>query len=101
MKSRWTGGNRARLLENGEAFFPAVFEAIRHAEHEVLIETFILFEDKVGNALRDVLLDAARRGDQIDLRWAGSLPRHAPRLESASRGAMASATPGAPWRLKH
>ena len=29
--SRWTAGNRVRLLENGEAYFPAVFEAIRAA----------------------------------------------------------------------
>jgi cardiolipin synthase len=39
---------RLRLLENGEAFFPRVFEAIARARHEVLVETFILFEDKVG-----------------------------------------------------
>ena len=67
MKQRWTGGNRLRLLENGEAYFPAVFEAIASAQREVVLETFILFEDKVGNELRDVLLAAARRGVRIDL----------------------------------
>lgn len=65
--SRWTGGNSVRLLENGEAYFPAVFDAIRAARHEVILETFILFEDKVGNELQAVLLDAARRGVAIDL----------------------------------
>jgi cardiolipin synthase len=65
--SRWTGGNSVRLLENGEAYFPAVFDAIRAARHEVIIETFILFEDKVGNELHAVLLDAARRGVVIDV----------------------------------
>jgi cardiolipin synthase len=48
MSPRWTGGNDARLLENGEEFFPAVFEAIRSARREVILETFIVFEDKVG-----------------------------------------------------
>lgn len=62
MKTRWTPGNRIELLENGEAFFPRVFEAIEHAEKEVLLETFILFEDKVGHGLREVLERAARRG---------------------------------------
>jgi len=64
---RWTGGNRLELLENGEAYFPAVFEAIDAARHEVLIETFIVFEDKVGMALHAALLRAAARGVHIDL----------------------------------
>lgn len=67
MKSRWLAGNAAQLLENGEAFFPAVFEAIRSARSEVLIETFILFEDKVGLALQQAVLDAAQRGVRVDM----------------------------------
>lgn len=63
----WTDGNQVRLLENGEEFFPAVFAAIEAAREEVLIETFILFEDKVGLALHDVLVRAARRGVRIDM----------------------------------
>jgi len=66
-QSRWTGGNRLALLENGEDFFPAVFDAIDSARHEVLIETFILFEDKVGMALHAALLRAAARGVRVDL----------------------------------
>ncbi|MBC8055345.1 MAG: cardiolipin synthase ClsB, partial [Rhizobiales bacterium] len=67
MSTRWIPGNQAELLENGEAFFPAVFAAIRAAEREVIIETFILFEDKVGTELHAALLEAAGRGVQIDL----------------------------------
>ena len=67
MNTRLVAGNRIELLENGEAFFPAVFEAIDQAREEVVIETFILFEDKVGLALRDALVRAARRGVQVDL----------------------------------
>lgn len=62
---RWTGGNHFELLENGEAFFPAVFDAIAAAQREVLLETFILFEDKVGLALHAALLGAAKRGVQV------------------------------------
>lgn len=65
--TRWVSGNRFWLLENGEAFFPRVFAAIESARREVLIETFILFEDKVGLALHAALLKAAARGVQIDI----------------------------------
>ncbi|ABD71320.1 putative phospholipase [Rhodoferax ferrireducens T118] len=67
MKNRWVSGNRVTLLINGDAYFPRVFECIAAAEHEVLLETFILFEDKVGLALQAALLGAARRGVQIDI----------------------------------
>ncbi|MBA3059092.1 MAG: cardiolipin synthase ClsB [Gammaproteobacteria bacterium] len=67
MNSRWISGNRVSLLINGDAFFPRVFECIAAAQHEVLLETFIWFEDKVGLALHAALLTAARRGVQIDL----------------------------------
>jgi len=62
----WRNGNRVRLLENGEAYFPAVFAAIRAARNEVIVETFIVFEDKVGRELQAVLIDAAQRGVQVD-----------------------------------
>lgn len=67
MSSRWVSGNRFRLLENGEAFFPRAFEAIAAARKEVLIETFILFDDKVGRQLHAALLKAASQGAQVDL----------------------------------
>jgi cardiolipin synthase len=66
-RADWQPGNHFTLLENGEAFFPAVFEAIANAQREVILETFILFEDKVGLGLHEVLVAAARRGVQIDL----------------------------------
>lgn len=67
MSGRWVPGNHFTLLENGESFFPRVFECIAAAEREVLLETFILFEDKVGKALQQALLTAARRGVKVDV----------------------------------
>ncbi len=63
----WSVGNDFRLLENGEEYFPAVYAAIASAEREVLIETFILFEDEVGRELHRVLIAAAARGVRVDL----------------------------------
>ncbi|WP_369123113.1 phospholipase D-like domain-containing protein, partial [Nocardia amamiensis] len=67
MNFSWQEGNRLLLLENGEAFFPRVFGAIQRAERTVLIETFILFEDDVGNALHRELLAAAQRGVRVEV----------------------------------
>jgi cardiolipin synthase len=61
----WQGNNRVELLENGEAYFPRVFEAMRQATTEILLETFIVFEDKVGDELQEVLIAAAQRGVRI------------------------------------
>jgi cardiolipin synthase len=61
----WHGNNRVELLENGEEYFPRVFEALRQAQSEILLETFIVFEDKVGNELQKILIEAAQRGVRI------------------------------------
>ena len=56
-----------RLLENGEEFFPRVAGAIAAARSEILLETFILFEDKVGLALQRQLIAAAKRGVRVEM----------------------------------
>lgn len=61
----WQSGNQVQLLENGEAYFPKVFEALRAARREILLETFILFEDKVGHELHGILIEAAQRGVKV------------------------------------
>ncbi|NYT45935.1 cardiolipin synthase ClsB [Pollutimonas thiosulfatoxidans] len=67
MTVRWTSGNALQLLENGEEFFPAVFEAISQAERSVILETFIIFEDEVGKELQRVVIEAATRGVRVDI----------------------------------
>jgi cardiolipin synthase len=63
----WLKGNRVRLLENGEEFFPAVFDALRAASSEIILETFILAEDRIGEELSGVLVAAARRGVRVEV----------------------------------
>ncbi|MDU9393760.1 cardiolipin synthase ClsB [Pseudomonas sp. zfem002] len=67
MNSQWRGENQVQLLINGEGYYPPAFEAIRQAREEVLLETFIIYEDKVGLELRQVLIDAARRGVRVQV----------------------------------
>ncbi|WP_428416020.1 cardiolipin synthase ClsB [Methylibium sp.] len=86
--ARWVDGNRFTLLENGEAYFPRVFQAIAAARHEVLLETFILFEDKVGLELHAALLAAARNGARVDITIDGF---GSPDLSPAFIGALTEA----------
>ena len=67
MKDVWRAGNEIELLINGEAFFPRVFDSIRKAKREVLIETFIIREDEVGKALQQTLMYVARRGVHVEI----------------------------------
>jgi cardiolipin synthase len=65
MKPQWLDGNDLALHINGEGYYPRVFEVIAAARREVLLETFILFDDTVGLRLREALLAAARAGADV------------------------------------
>ncbi|WP_339490950.1 cardiolipin synthase ClsB [Pseudomonas sp. EL_65y_Pfl2_R95] len=67
MNSAWREGNQVQLLINGEGFYPAVFDSIRQAKQQVLLETFIIFDDDVGKQLRDALIQAANNGAQVEI----------------------------------
>ena len=67
MNEVWRNDNAVQLLINGEAFFDSVFQAIEAAREEVLIETFILFEDQVGRRLQQALIGAAQRGVRVEV----------------------------------
>lgn len=67
MKNKWRDGNNVKLLINGEEFFPRVFECIRNAKSEIILETFIIEEDVIGNQLQKELIAAAQRGVTVDI----------------------------------
>ncbi|WP_122436203.1 cardiolipin synthase ClsB [Pseudomonas viridiflava] len=64
-KEQWRDGNSVELLINGEDFFTRVFECIRAARTEVLIETFIIFEDRIGVGLQEAVIEAASNGAKV------------------------------------
>jgi cardiolipin synthase A/B len=63
----WRAGHEFTLLENGEGYYPDLYRAIDAAKKEVLLETFILFDDPVGQALKQHLSSAARRGCKVEI----------------------------------
>ncbi|MBN8726108.1 MAG: cardiolipin synthase [Xanthomonadales bacterium] len=76
---RFHRGQRLRLLVDGEATFAALFEAIRAAEHYVLVQFFIIHDDATGRALQRVLLERAAAGVTVCVLYDGvgshDLPR--------------------------
>lgn len=61
------GGNRVRLLVDGEAAFAEFEKQIRAARHTIHIATFILSRDAVGRRLVDLLAERARAGVKVRL----------------------------------
>ncbi|WP_295522814.1 cardiolipin synthase [uncultured Pseudacidovorax sp.] len=56
-----------QLLSGGAATFDAIFAAIRAAQDHVHLEYYIFEPDRIGNALRDLLIERARAGVQVRL----------------------------------
>ncbi len=61
------GGNRIRLLVNGEQYFPALLAAIDAARRVIEIETYIFAEDNIGIRVAFALAAAASRGVEVRL----------------------------------
>lgn len=58
-------GNNIRILQDGNDTYRDMLQAIREATHSILVEFFIIRNDLVGSALRDVLVERAGAGVQV------------------------------------
>jgi cardiolipin synthase A/B len=58
-------GNDARLLVDGPGTFKAMFRDIDHARDYIYLETYILKDDDIGNALADRLISSSQRGVEV------------------------------------
>ncbi|GAB3379614.1 cardiolipin synthase [Azotobacter armeniacus] len=74
------GNNRVRLLIDGQAAFAAIFEAIAQARKVILVQFFIVRDDRLGRRLQSLLLERAANGVQVfflyDRIGCHALPRH-------------------------
>jgi len=61
----FTRGNRVTLLVDAEATYGAMLEAIAAAESYVLVQFFIVRDDRSGRTLRDALIEKARSGVRV------------------------------------
>lgn len=60
-------GNGVELFFDGDAAFQAIFRDLEEAERRIWFETYIYEDDRVGLAIRDRLVAAARRGVEVVL----------------------------------
>lgn len=58
-------GNAVEMLENGEAAYPAMLEAIDQARHCVFLMSYIMNADEVGHAFVEALSRAVKRGVEV------------------------------------
>ena len=60
-----TGRNRVKLLVNGEEKFPEVIEALQAARHHIHIEYYIYENDRIGNRIKEILIQKATEGVEV------------------------------------
>ncbi len=60
-------GNKIELLQDGDAYFPAMLAAIRGAKKTVNFEAYILHSDKIGQTFRDAFIERAQAGVEVRL----------------------------------
>ncbi|CAN5301661.1 phospholipase D-like domain-containing protein [soil metagenome] len=58
-------GNKIELLQNGDAYFPAMLEAIRTAQHTINFAAYIVKSDTIGRQFMDALSERARSGVEV------------------------------------
>jgi len=60
-------GNRVEVFTNGDAFYPAMLEAIRGAQASINLECYIFQPGRVGREFIDALAERARAGVVVTL----------------------------------
>src|SRR6266849_2367314 len=67
MAAEFLPGNRLTLLRSGVEYFPELEAAIREAQREIFLETYIYAGDATGRRITRALCEAASRGAAVHL----------------------------------
>jgi cardiolipin synthase A/B len=67
-------GNRAQNLENGDAIFPSMLDAIRSAQQSITFESYIYWSGAIGREFAEALAARASAGVNVHVLvdWVGS-----------------------------
>jgi cardiolipin synthase len=81
-------GNKVDVLLNGDQIFPAMLDAIRHAEKTITFETYIYWSESIGKEFAEALSERARSGVKVHvlLDFIGSM-----KMEAKQNDAMRAA----------
>jgi len=84
------GGNRYRVLRNGDEIFPAMLDAIAGAKRSISFETYIYWSGEIGRRFADALAERARAGVPVHvlLDWVGSSKMDDALLEEMRRSGV-------------
>lgn len=99
------GGNEIRLLRSGAEYFPALEEAINHAQHAIYLQTYIYEADSTGTRIGNALKNAAQRGISVNVLLDGFgckelSKKYVEELEQTGVRVMFYRPKISPWTLK-
>lgn len=63
----WREGNSLELMVDGEAFFPAMLDAMSRARHSLLLEFYLVTSGSVARRFMDEMIRACGRGVMVRL----------------------------------
>jgi cardiolipin synthase A/B len=71
---QFCGGNRIRLLQNGNEAFPAIIDVVESARHTITFENYIYWSGQVGDRFAKLFSEKARQGVHVHivLDWVGA-----------------------------
>ena len=61
----FTGNNETKLLVNGHQTFEEMLGAIATAKRYILLQSYIIHSDDIGNRFKDALVDKAKQGVKV------------------------------------
>ena len=98
-------GNQLSLLQNGEAYFPALEAALDRARQEIYLESYIYENDATGQRIAEALKRAAGRGVNVYLLIDGYGSKDLPRsvlvaLREGGVKALVFRPKISPWTLQ-
>jgi cardiolipin synthase A/B len=97
-----SAGNRVTLYSEGDAAFFSIQEAIRGAQKNIWLETYIFEPDVLGTRIRNALIDAALRGVHVvvlyDHMGSSKITQSFWKPLRAAGGKMHAFNPIWPWR---
>src|ERR1043166_7970500 len=81
-------GNRIEIFTNGDAFYPAMLDAIRAANETINLECYIFKKSEIGDLFIEALCERAKAGVRVTIVMDaigsfGAFRRSASRLEAA------------------
>lgn len=65
MGAPYYSGNSARIFDNGKEKFDLLFQDLRRAKRFIYLQYYIIENDKIGNALAELLISKAKSGVKV------------------------------------